>query len=695
MTDRWDRVKRIVADALEMDAAVRPAFLADACGTDDDLRAEVVSLLAADDPAGRFLEPDRHPDRIGSYRIVREIGRGGMGTVYEGARADAQFEQRVAIKVVKRGMDTDAVLRRFVAERQVLARLQHPSIARLFDGGMTADGRPYFVMEYLDAKPITTYCDERSLGSNARVDLFASVCDAVEYAHSHLVLHRDLKPANIIVDASGTPKLLDFGIAKLLDETDPSGTVTEVGHRAMTPKYASPEQRRGDPLTTASDVYALGLLLRELVPDAGRRGDLDRIVRKALEEDVRRRYQRAGELAEDLRRYRASRPVTARPSGFGYRASKYAARHWRALSVAAASLAVVVVAVGNALIEGRRADRHFREVRQLANSFLFEFHDAIAKLPGATPARELVLKRAVEYLDKLSGEAANDVDLKRELAESYERVGEAQGLYYDANLGKNGEAARNLEKSIALYRDVVRARPSDVGALGEMLNAMVNLGSALNGLDPPRRGAMFDEVIARVRSNPSGSDPRLQMMLANALTGRAEDLIRAKNPAASLEARNEAVAIHTKLAALRPPHPGSERLLSIGLKRRASLYLSNRDLARALADLDAARAIDQRHIDADATDAVAKIDLALGESYRAAVLQRTGDFAGALDAIERALTIRRAMLQADPQNARLRTLVQEDEGKLPAFVDALRKSGAPEALIQRAQALASPSVLSP
>ena len=688
--EHWTRVKQIVGDAIEIDAAGRGAFLGQACGDDAGLRAEVESLLAAEDPTGRFLEPDRPPDRIGAYRIVREIGRGGMGTVYEGARADAQFEQRVAIKIVKRGMDTDAVLRRFYAERQVLARLQHPAIARLFDGGMTSDGRPYFVMEYLDAQPITAYCETQALAAAARVDLFAAVCDAVEYAHAHLVLHRDLKPANIIVDASGAPKLLDFGIAKLLDDTDASGLVTEAGQRAMTPKYASPEQRRGDPLTTASDVFALGLLLKEIVPEADRRGDLDRIVRKALEEDPARRYQRAGDLAEDLRRFRSNRPVTARPSGAAYRASKYVARHWRALAVVAVAAVIVVVAIVNALVEGRRADRHFREVRQLANSFLFEFHDAIAKLPGATPARELVLTRAEQYLDGLSREASNDVELKRELAESYERIGEAQGLYYDANLGKSAEAAKNLEKSIALYRDVVNARPSDVGVLAEQLNAMVNLGSALNASDPPRRQALFDQVIARVRSHSSGADPRLQMMLANALTGRAEDFTRAKNPAASLEARNEAVAIHTKLTQRNPPHPGSERLLSIGLKRRAALYVSTGDLGRAMPDLDAARALDERRIAADANDSVARIDLAVGESYRAAVLQRTGDYAGALDAVERTLSIRRAMVSADPQNVRVREQLKEEEAKLPRLVETLRKAGAPDALVRRAEALTEP-----
>ncbi len=686
--ERWQRITQIVGDALERDAGDRPAFIAAACAGDPELRADVESLLAADDPSGRFLEPDRPPERIGPYRIVREIGRGGMGTVYEAVRDDGRFEQRVAIKIITRGRDTAAVLRRFHAERRVLARLQHPNIAQLFDGGDTADGRPYFVMEYLaDALPITDYCRAHTLPTNARLTLFSTACDAVAYAHSHLVLHRDLKPANIVVDASGTPKLLDFGIAKLLDAAE-APTVTELSARAMTPEYASPEQARGEPLTTASDVYALGLVLRELIAEGDRRGDIARVVRMATEEDAARRYRSAADLADDLRRVVRNEPVIARPAGWTYRAAKYARRHWRGLAVTAAAAAVVVAATANALVQGRRADRHFREVRQLSTSFLFEFHDAIAKLPGATPARELVLKRAVEYLDRLSDEAADDLTLKRELAASYARVGEAQGVYYDANLGKSADAQRNLEKSVALFRDVVAARPADVGALAELLNAMVNLGSALAGIDPARRQAMFDEVIARVRSHPSRADARLQMMLANALTGRAEDFNSAKNLAASLDARNEAVAIYTTLAQRDPPHPGSQRMLSIGLKRRAALYIATGDNGRAIADLESARAIDEKRIAGDATDSVAKIDLALGESYRAAALQRTGDYAGAIDAIERTLTIRRAMVAADPQNVRVRQLLAEEEAKLPRLLEALRKAGAPDPLLHRAEALA-------
>src|SRR5690606_25102516 len=204
--------------------------------------------------------------RVGAYRIVHEIGRGGMGVVYLAERADEEFEKRVALKVVKRGMDTDEVLRRFRHERQILASLEHPNIARLLDGGATSDGRPYLVMEHVEGEPIDAYCDRRRLGIRERLELFRAVCDAVQHAHQRLVVHRDIKPSNILVTAAGEPKLLDFGIAKLLDDSSPDATPhTRTGLRLLTPEYASPEQVRGAPVTTASDVYALGIVLYRLL----------------------------------------------------------------------------------------------------------------------------------------------------------------------------------------------------------------------------------------------------------------------------------------------------------------------------------------------------------------------------------------------------------------------------------------------
>jgi len=418
----WEAVKDIVAEAMDLEPRARSAFLDKECLGKPDLRREVESLLQFDAPGSAFSNIDRVPERLGPYRVVREIGRGGMGTVYLGERDDGQFEQRVAIKVIKRGMDTDAVLRRFYAERQILARLQHPNITRLLDGG-TFDGRPYFVMEYLEGEPLLDYCRGAALGIDRRIVLFLAVCDAVDHAHRNLVLHRDIKTGNILVDSSGTPKLMDFGIAKLLGEGD-AAEQTATAFRPMTPQNASPEQLRGEPLTTASDVYALGVLLFELLagcppyrvsanspselarivceepvpkpsslaqPDTAKflRGDLDNIVLKALEKDADRRYRWCAELAADLRRYREGLPVLAKAGTAVYRCRKFILRNRRAFAVAAVLLfAILAGSVGTAWYAYRarlaeaNAERRFDALHRLTNSMLFEVDDAIAGLQG-------------------------------------------------------------------------------------------------------------------------------------------------------------------------------------------------------------------------------------------------------------------------------------------------------------------------
>src|SRR5262245_12725082 len=273
-----DRVARIFGEALERPAAERRAFLDAACASAPELRAEAESLLAAHEQAGGFLDEidtareaalldaTAEPEplagqRVGAYRLLRELGRGGMGVVYLAERAEGGFEQRAAIKLVKRGMDTDAILRRFLRERQILASLEHVNVARLLDGGVTADGRPYFAMEYVDGEPLTVYCDTYRLAVEQRLRLFEDACRAVQHAHGKLVVHRDLKPSNMLVTSDGQLKLLDFGIAKLLVEEDDATALTQAGSRVLTPAYAAPEQVRGEPVTTATDVYALGVVL--------------------------------------------------------------------------------------------------------------------------------------------------------------------------------------------------------------------------------------------------------------------------------------------------------------------------------------------------------------------------------------------------------------------------------------------------
>jgi serine/threonine protein kinase len=430
--------------------------------------------------------------RIGPYEIVREIGAGGVGSVYLAQRVD-EFRQRVAIKLLRAGMDSRMVISRFRHERQILAGLHHPNISRLLDGGATEDGRPYFVMEYVEGKPIDAYANERGLSIRERLQLFRQICAAVQYAHQNLVVHRDIKPGNILVTEDGTPKLLDFGIAKLQRPVpghdaaaqEPSVAaaggatlaLTEADMRLMTPEFASPEQARGLPITTASDVYSLGVVLYQLLTGRmpyqfktrspvevelviseqepprpstvggilakGLTGDLDNLVLKALEKDTQRRYGSAEQLSEDIRRYLEGMPVLARPQTLFYRAGKFARRN--RMAVAAAILLFVSLTGGLvatsweaqvARQQRARAERRFNDVRRLTESFLFEFHDKIKDLTGATEARRLVVAKALEYLDGLEREASGDRSLQLELAEAYGRLGDVQGNPYSSNIGE-------------------------------------------------------------------------------------------------------------------------------------------------------------------------------------------------------------------------------------------------------------------
>ncbi|MEZ5401990.1 MAG: protein kinase [Bryobacteraceae bacterium] len=392
--DRFRRIDEIFNCALDLDPAGRRRFLDDECREDRGLRSEVEALLDAADSAQHRLagaiqkaaanvEAGDAGSHAGPYLLVRELGRGGMGAVYQAIRTDGEFLHTVAVKLVKRGMDSDAILRRFRAERQILAGLSHPNIARLLDGGTTADGRPYLVMEYIDGEPLLTSAARRQLSVRDRVELFRPVCRAVDFAHRAHVLHRDLKPGNVMVTGDGQPKLLDFGIAKLLLPELVAGDApeTETGARLMTPGYASPEQVTGGDLTAATDVYSLGVLLFELLTgerpfssiprnaaDVGRAiaedtapkasdaaadprvrvelaGDLDTILAMALRKEPARRYVSAAALEEDLGRYLDGLPVRARPDTFRYRAAKWARRH-RTPAILAAALALLMLAAG-------------------------------------------------------------------------------------------------------------------------------------------------------------------------------------------------------------------------------------------------------------------------------------------------------------------------------------------------------------
>jgi tetratricopeptide (TPR) repeat protein/predicted Ser/Thr protein kinase len=412
--------------------------------------------------ATRALGTELEGHQVGPYRIVRELARGGMGVVYLAERADGQFEQRVALKLIKRGMDSDEIHRRFLAERQILAQLNHPHIARFYDGGVTGDGRPWFAMEYVEGRPITRHCEERRLGVPERLRLFQDVCDAVRYAHQNLVVHRDLKPSNILVSESGEVRLLDFGIAKLLESGAGAEPLTRTELRALTPEYAAPEQVRGEPVTTATDVYALGGVLYELLagrrafrferhtpaelervictvdpPPPGVSGDLDTIVLKALQKDPARRYSSAEALLDDLRRQERGLPVRARPASVGYRTLRFVQRHRVAVIAGGAVLLALVGGLGATLWQARVAGREAARAG-IVRDFVVRLFEV------AYPHR--ARGRPVTALDMLElGAERAQTELVREPAAQAELLHILSAIYRD--LGQYGQALPLIRKS--------------------------------------------------------------------------------------------------------------------------------------------------------------------------------------------------------------------------------------------------------
>jgi serine/threonine protein kinase/Tfp pilus assembly protein PilF len=532
--DRWRRAGAALDEALELDPAAREAYVSRLRESDPEVgRALAAMVGAASGTSAGFLErpalglaaplfqsrSQDHPPEpdsplvIGPYRTLRRLAHGGMGEVYLAERADGQFQQRVAIKLIRRGMDSDEIHRRFLAERQILARLAHPHIARLLDGGVTADGRPYLAMEYVDGDTLTSSCDARGLTIEQRVALFENVCEAVRYAHQNLVVHRDLKPSNILLTADGTVKLLDFGIAKVLGGDDRAGSAqTETDSRVMTPEYAAPEQVRGEPVTTATDVYALGGVLYELltgqrvhqferptpaevervicqvdpeppsgmVARSGReigaarsteparlrrqlRGDLDKIVMKALQKDPGRRYPSADALLEDLRRHRAGLPVRARPNSTAYRAGKFLRRHRVGVAAGAAVIAALVVGLAATAWQARHAAREAAKATEVKN-FVKGLFDAAG--PAESRGRDITAR---ELLDRgtrrVDSALARQPEVQLELLDFLGQVHRDLG-YYDR---ADSLLRRALALARSLHRPGSREEATELATWGSVL----------------------------------------------------------------------------------------------------------------------------------------------------------------------------------------------------------------------------------
>jgi Serine/threonine protein kinase len=761
----WNKIKDVFDAAAGLHDAECIAFLDK---QPDEVRLEVLKLIAADRNAGDFIvEPavvglgivngDENPDLCGSgldgYDLLREIGQGGMGTVYLASR-HGDFEKKVALKLIKRGMDTNAVLKRFVMERQILAQLQHSNIAGLLDGGTTSDGLPYFVMEYIDGIPITKFCDEHGLSIEKRLELFRTVCSAVSYAHQNLVVHRDLKPSNILVTNDGVPKLLDFGIAKLLhpEWSLDTNEATATMFRIMTPEYASPEQIRGLPITTASDVYSLGVVLYELLsgerpykiesrlPDeiaqivltdepvkpssvvSGQwkvvskktdeiaaqtdpkfqisnpkslRGDVDNIVLKALRKEPERRYQSVQEFSDDIRRHLSGLPVTASADTIYYRISKFVKRH--GAGVLAASLVLLSLLAGimattwqarRANLEREKAERRFKDVRNLANSFLFDFHDSIADLSGATKAREMVVRKAQEYLDSLANEAGEDRELLWELSTAYLKLGDAQGRPGFSRTGDTSAALQSYEKSLATRRRLADIEPDNSQYQLGLAETLSRFGPIFQVLGKP------DAAVEKMREAMEITDKLLpQSQDWPTLLSATRSVNFLGDALAEMGNYDEALAMYQKSLSIVEQKRGvfsgkeikdrlgvsRERLgIIYGIKGEWQKSLENHLEFLAITEeltLLEPTSLDYARAKATALDSV-------GDAYRG-----LGNYPKAIEYGKRGLAMYDDLLKSDPQNARAKKDVGDCSHHLAETLFASGDFGRALTLLQRTVAM--------
>jgi serine/threonine-protein kinase len=541
---RWSQVKEIFYAALDLPQAERHAFLRGKC-SDDWLYEEIESLLEAHEKTERFIESpmfgsvkDFVKDEkesslvgklIGVYKIEKEIGRGGMGTVYLASRADEHYQKRVAVKLIKRGLGTDDIIRRFRHERQILAALDHPNITRLLDGGATENGLPYLVMDYVEGVPLNHYCNERQLTINERLKLFLQICSAVTYAHQNLIIHRDIKPSNIFVTSDGVPKLLDFGIAKLTTPDSPQ-TIERTATQAMTPEYASPEQILGEPVTTATDVYSLGVVLYELltghrpfktrtnnpneiarlitdsepqkpssVVTRGRkignrqlaapsvsnqlRGDLDNIVLMAMRKEAERRYSSVEQFAADINRYLKGLPVIARQDTFGYRASKFIQRN-KALVAAGAGIAI-------SLIAGLAATKRQARIAQRQRNKAEHINEFLQKMLSSADPRALGKDVKVVEMLRLAAESIETefADQPEIAASLYTTIG---NTYFSLGLFDTSET--HLQKALSLRLEIFGRENNDVATSQKDLGKVLLKKGEIASAEP-----LFRESLATMR----------------------------------------------------------------------------------------------------------------------------------------------------------------------------------------------------
>ena len=684
-SEEWAKITDLFGDALELTPADRLGLVDRLRAEDPASAAEVSSLLEVHDRPGEFL-PDLptpiqlHADlggrTIGAYRLTRPLGSGGMGTVYLGERSDGSFSKQVAVKLLSLPF-VDA-RDRFHRERELLAQLDHPNIARLIDGGATAEGWPYLVMEYVEGVPIDRYCAERDVPLDNQLRLLLQVCAGVAHAHQRLIIHCDIKPANILVSPDGTVKLLDFGIGKLIEF---AGTTTQ--YRPATPTYSSPEQLQGDPLTTACDVYSIGVLAYVLltgswpyptrsgrlmeavqavlnaepmvasrapdVPPARARrmrGDLDNVLAKAVAKDPNRRYASAQQLADDLEAFGRGFPVRARADTVLYRLRKLVDRHRFATAAVAAGTASLIAAVTVSMWQARVAERRFEDLRELAHAVVFDVDDSLVTVPGTTAARKLVVETALRYLDRLSQERSFDPALREEVAAAYIRVGKVQGGAFLPNLGDTTGAVTSFGKALA----AIGQAPA-IPAL-ERLRIEAHINTGLLATDPIQGAPDFERAIA-AGEQQLARDPQdvpILRLIAQAQHGEATIAHVTNRAVDHLRIVTRAVALRERVLKLSPESWQDQVDLAREYAQLALALVQNGDPAAALTELQRARSVlDAAYQRLPSNQFVAR-GLAENGSRKAAVLLSLGRIPDALAELATAINLLEPLVASDAHN---------------------------------------------
>ena len=707
--ENWRRTEAVFHQLLDTPVEKRAVRLPELCNGDAVLISEVKSLLDAWDTEQRLTaeystrEPKESKQtqvgrRIGPYELDRGVGRGGMGAVYLAHRVDGQFDQQVAIKLIDLPLSSAIFRERFRLERQILAGLNHPYIARMLDGGVSTDGELYLAMEYVDGVPINQYCKDHSLSLRERLKLFQSVCTAVRFAHQNLIVHRDLKPDNILVLADGTPKLLDFGTAKLLDpmQSMVGSEFTQQGFHAFTPQYASPEQVLGQPITTASDTYSLGVLLfllasgnlpyhlsefstAELVrvvcetqpprpSEKSENGivdaDVDAIALKALRKEPDQRYPSIDALIDDIQSYLDGRPVAARQGNFRYRAMKMV--HRNKIAISATTLVAITVLTGVVGVawqarianeQRRKAEARSEDLRQLSNSLLSELDEAIKALPGSTGVQQLLVTRVLEHLDHMAKDVGTDRVTQLDLVEAYTRLGNIQGNGYEQNLGDRAGALVSIGKAISIAQALAESVPQDKDALRALAKAQESRGAILSqnndiqgAVDSLRESTQtYDRLVALPGVTPA------TLLEASTNNGTFGDVVGQDtglaDVAAALTAYKKSLDLDIRALALDQNYKPARNALAV-----MQMKVGNAEL-----DLDPAQALKDFQLALQRINALPQSEQNTVGTLRirgitvrkiATALSELGEYNRATPLFEQSIKIHQQLIDADPKDIR-------------------------------------------